>query len=281
MIDWLPVSGFGASLPFTLARVGSPRPGAMAELRVVGSDYFATMSIPVVAGRPFDRRDVEGAPLAVVANESFARTYFGSANPIGERLVLDRGGPLPVEIIGIVGDVRDITLSVPAGPAIYAPKTQQPWMRHETRDLVIRSSSSAAALAPTVQSVLRELEPDMPRPAVLAMTDVIGQSLTRPGFYASALATFALSAVLLAALGIYATVRSAVTARRREIGIRLALGSTRGGVLMRAARDGACQPWSDSRSECHSPWARAGWSNINSMGSSRLTGRRCCWSGPS
>jgi putative ABC transport system permease protein len=240
VVDWLPVSGFGASVPFSVTR--NPAAGgtwAQAELRVVGAEYFRTMRIPLVAGRVFDRRDVEGAPLAVTINETLARAHFGVGNPIGERLTLDRGAPLDVEIVGVVGDVRELALRVPAGPTIYAPKTQAPWMRHETRDLVVRSTSDVTSLAPAIQAVLRELEPDMPRPTVLRMEEVIAGSLARPGFYASAVASFALTAVLLAGFGIYGTVTSAVTERRRELGVRLALGASRRSVFVRATRYGA------------------------------------------
>ena len=240
VVDWLPVSGFGASVPFKVSRrSGLDVAPALSELRVVGLDYLHTMRIPLVAGRTFDRRDVDGAPLAVVINETFARAHFGVGNPIGQHLTLDRGSPLDVEIVGVVGDVRELALRIPPAPVIYAPKTQGPWMRHETRDLVVRSAADAAAIAPAIQTVLRELEPEMPRPQVLRMEDVIAGSLTRPGFYASAVATFALTAVLLAGFGIYGTVTSAVAERRRELGVRLALGATRGSVFIRTARYGA------------------------------------------
>jgi len=240
VVDWLPVSGFGASILFRVPRRSVPDvTPAYAELRVVGLDYFNTMGVPLVTGRAFDRRDVDGAPLAVAINETLARAYFGSVNPIGEHLTLERDSPLDVEIVGVVGDVRELALRVAAGPGIYAPKTQKPWMRHETRDLVVRSAADAASLAPAIQTVLRELEPDMPRPPVLRMEDVIAGSLTRPGFYASAVAGFALTAVLMAGFGIYGTVTSAVAERRRELGVRLALGATRGSVFIRASRYGA------------------------------------------
>jgi putative ABC transport system permease protein len=238
-VDWLPVSGFGASIAFT-PPAGAPPAAATtyAELRVVGADYFRTMRVPLMAGRTFDQRDVEGAPGAVAINEALARAYFGGTNPIGERLTLDRGGPLQVDIVGVVGDVREVALRLPAAPTIYAPKTQPPWIRHETRDLVVRSTADIATIAPAIQTVLRDLEPDMPRPTVQRMDDVIAGALTRPGFYAAALASFALTAVLLAGVGIYGTVSSAVAERRRELGVRLALGASRGNVLVRAARYG-------------------------------------------
>ena len=239
VVDWLPVSGFGASTPFRLTSATSPAgQGALAEIRVVGPDYFQTMGIRVVAGRPFDRRDVEGAPPVVTINESLARVHFGSEDPVGRRLTLDRGGPLEVEIVGVVGDVRELALRIAPAPGIYAPKAQQPWLRHETRDLVIRTNADLAALAPTVQAILRELERDMPLAPIQRMDRVVDGALARPSFYASAVGAFSFTAMLLAAFGIYGTVASAVALRRRELGVRLALGASRRDVLVRAAGSG-------------------------------------------
>jgi putative ABC transport system permease protein len=240
VVDWLPVSGFGASVGFRLP--GAPAPegqATLAELRVVGPDYFETIGVPLVAGRGFDRRDVEGGTQVVVINAALARAYFAGKNPIGRRLTVDRGGPLDVEIVGVVGDVRELALRVAPGPGIYAPKTQQPWTRHETRDLVVRASADSGALGPAIQAVLRELEPDMAHTPIQAMDEVVAGALTRPRFYATALSTFAACAVILAGFGIFGTVASAVAARRRELGIRLALGAAPRDVLMRTAATGA------------------------------------------
>jgi predicted permease len=240
VVDWLPASGFGASIGFRRAGAADPRAkSALAEMRVVGLDYFGTLGIPLVAGRSFDRRDSLGAPGVAIINESLARAYFGSENPVGQRLTLERGSPIDVEIVGVIGDVRDIALRLPPGPGIYAPKMQEPWIRHETRDLVIRTSRDAAALAPSIHTVLRDLEPDIPRSPVQAMQDVVGSALARPGFYASAVGSFALTAVLLAGFGIYGMVTAGVLQRRREIGVRIALGAPRPNVLINAASSGA------------------------------------------
>ena len=240
VVDWLPASGSGAAIGFRLPSTGaSDAPGRLAELRVVGPDYFQTLGIPLLAGRPFGRTDVEGSGRVVAINQAFARAHFGSTNPVGRRLTLERGGPIDVEIVAVVGDVRELALRLPPAPGVYAPNTQLPWMRSETRELVVRSSADAAALAPAIQGVLRELERDMPVSPIQTMDDVVGGALARPRFYAAALAGFAGMAVLLASFGIYGTVSSAVALHRRELGVRLALGASRRDVLVRATGFGA------------------------------------------
>jgi putative ABC transport system permease protein len=240
VVDWLPVGGFGASVSLRVPG-SSPTTGhALAELRVVGLDYFRTIGVPIVAGRPFDRRDVEGAPAVVAMNQSFARTYFGTQNPVGRHLILERGGsPRDVEVVAVVGDIRELALRISPGPGIYGPKTQQPWIQHETRDLVVRSNTDVGALAPAIASVLREIDPDIPRAPVQQMTEVIGGALARPRFYAATVAAFALIAVLLAVFGIFGAVTSAIAVRRRELGVRLALGASPAHVLRSAASYGA------------------------------------------
>jgi putative ABC transport system permease protein len=238
VVDWLPLSGHGASVPFKVAGAGSGAT-AMAELRAVSHDYFQTLRVPLVGGREFDRRDAAGTPRVVVINSALARAHFGTANPVGRHLTLDRGEPIDVEIVGLTNDVRELSLRIPPGPGIYVPKTQLPWIRHETRELVIRASHDAAQLVPAIETVVRALEPDMPRAPVQRMEALIAGSLARPQAYAWAVSAFALTAVVLAAFGIYGTVASAVAQCRREIGVRLALGATRADVLARAARYGA------------------------------------------
>jgi predicted permease len=240
VVDWLPLGGFGASVPYRLPAVDAPDgPPRLAELRVVGPDYFRTLGIPIVAGRSFDRSDVEGARQVVAINQAMARAHFGSADPIGRRLTLDRDGSIDVEIVAVVGDVREVALRVAPVPGIYAPNTQLPWLRHETRDLVIRTTREITAMSPAIHGVLRELERDMPHSPIQRMDELVDGAVARPSFYATALASFAAMALLLAGFGIYGTVTSAVALHRRELAVRLALGASRRDVLVRATRFGA------------------------------------------
>jgi putative ABC transport system permease protein len=240
VVDWLPLSGHGASAPFSVAGGGAGSGAtALAEIRAVGHEYFAALRIPIVRGRSFNRSDTDGAPRVVIINGALARAHFGTANPVGRRLTLDRGEPIDVEIVGVTGDVRELALRLAPGPGIYVPKTQTPWMRHETRELIVRASADAPNLAPAIETIVREIEPDLPRSPVQRMDDMIAASLARPRSSAWAVGAFAVAAVLLAAFGIYGTVVSAIAQCRREIGVRLALGASRGDVLARAARYGA------------------------------------------
>ena len=175
----------------------------------------------------------------VAINAALARAYFGDTNPIGQHLTVHRDGPHDVQVVGVVGDVRELALRVAPSPGIYAPKTQQPWLRYETRDLVVRTRADLSTLAPALKAALRELEPDMAQTPVQPMEEVVAGALKRPRFYAAALAAFAGCAVLLAAFGIYGAVASAVAVRRRELGVRLALGASRPNILLRSATSGA------------------------------------------
>ena len=239
VVDWAPLSGFGASIGFTTPEraVQAVTARDLAELRVVDRDYFTTLGIRLMAGRGFGTSDRDGAPMVVVVNESLARAQFGGS-AVGRQLVLDRDGSITVEIVGVVGDVREFSLRVAPGPTIYAPKTQSPWLAHETRDIVIRASSDSRALAPVIGATLRELESDLPVGPVQAMDDVVAASLVRPQFYALAVMLFAVTAVLLGSFGIYGVVTSAVIQQTRELGVRLALGAPRIDILVRAASVG-------------------------------------------
>jgi putative ABC transport system permease protein len=233
VVDWLPATGAGSMIRFTTSGTSEREPD-LAELRIVSDEYFRTLSIPFVGGRPFDGRDRDTTPRVAIVNESFARAFFGTTDVVGRGITFHRGQPMSAEIVGVTRDVRELSRRIAPGPGIYVPKTQRPWLAAETRELVLRASDGPSASA--IERIVREIEPDVPLAPLQRLTDATSQPIVRAELYATAVATFAAVAVLLAALGIYGAVASIVTERARQIGICMALGATSARVVRDTAR---------------------------------------------
>ena len=222
--DWLPATGTGQSIGFKADRADSGR--HLAEWRVVSDDYFATLAIPLLAGRSFEPRDDDAAPRVAIVNESLARGFFGTVNVVGRTITLDRGGPIDAEIIGVTKDVRELSRRLAAAPGMYLPKRQRPWLATETRELIVRAADGASPAAVDIQRAVRELEPDVPLGPFERLSEATSLPTVRAELYASAAAILAGIALLLAAFGVYGAVSFAVAARARDIGISIALGAT-------------------------------------------------------
>lgn len=199
--------------------------------------YFKTMGIPLVRGRLLDARDRPGAPEAVVINESFARRLFGTAEPLGERVRFgpetEAGSRRPWDVVvGVVGDVKQYSLAVPAPDAFYVANGQWDWV-DDVETLVVRASGNAAALAPAVQRAVWSVSSDVPIVRVETMEEFVSASAGQRRFALLAIGVFALAAVLLASVGLYGVISGGVTERTREIGIRTAIGAAPGDVVWR------------------------------------------------
>ena len=203
------------------------------QIRVVTPDYFDTMGIPLLRGRVLERRDVEGAPQAVVISESASRRYFPGEEPLGQFITLlwGRGKGKPKvggEVVGIVGDVKDTGLDKEKPPECYVPHAQMPV---STMDVVLRTSVAPRSLAPSAERIVHALDPELPVARVATLEEVVARSISEPRFYMVLLGAFAGMAVFLAALGIFGVMSYAVVQRSREIGIRVALGARPKDVL--------------------------------------------------
>ncbi|HEY7547096.1 MAG TPA: ABC transporter permease [Blastocatellia bacterium] len=202
---------------------------------VVALNYFQTMGIAFARGRDFTTQDREGAPGVAIINEAFARRYFIDAEPLGKRISLNNANGPWVEIVGIVRDSKYRTLNETPRPMLYQPLDQN----HETgMTMHVRAAGRPANLAAAVRSELQSLDRNLPVTQVEPLTALLESSLFPARMGAVMLAVLGGLALALASVGLYGVMSYAVSRRRREIGIRLALGAQTSNVMRMVLREG-------------------------------------------
>jgi len=196
----------------------------------VSPNYPAVMSIPLRAGRMFNDEDHADAPLVAIINESFARRRFPGLDPIGQRL---RIGPLDgpsYTIIGVIGDVKQLSLAEDVPDAVYTTASQ--WrFEDNVMSLVVRGHRDGAPLVPAIREAVWSVDSDQPVIRVAMMSELVAGSAAQRRFALILFQTFALAALVLAAAGIYGLLWGSVAERSQEIGLRAAVGATRARIV--------------------------------------------------
>ena len=208
-------------------------------LQYVFADYFETMDIPILSGRSFGPTDTESSGLVVVVNETFAKAFWEGQDPIGRRVRLDITDQAPWwTVIGVAKDVKQGGVDRKTGSEVYVFLPQKPRNTFQSMNVVLRTNLPVEALAQNIENVVHQVDRAVPVTRFREMNAVFADSVQRPRLLAELVAVFAVLALLLAAIGTYGVLSFVVTERRREIGIRLALGADRRNVLGHIMKEG-------------------------------------------
>jgi predicted permease len=208
----------------------------MVEKRVVANNYFDVLKTRVVSGRSFQAGDVLGATPVAIVNEAFVRRWFPKENPNGRRISFGWGTDALQMVVGVIADVREGPLDAPSRPTVYVPAEQ---VKNSFMYTVVRTDRPEQDVATAYRRALRTLDPALPAMDERRVSDVIGSTVRQRRLTAAVLGSFAITALLLAAIGLYGVVSYSVAQRTQEFGIRAAVGARASDLMQLVLRQSA------------------------------------------
>lgn len=237
-------AAISAALPLSWKRVTPVLPEGQAnvplaqrpfvDVEAISPQWFQTMRVPLHAGRGFTAADNAEAPKVVIANETFARRFWGNENPVGKHIIVGRWTE-QAEVIGVAADMKNKGLAQNTQAQLYLPFPQLPWA---DMNLLVRTMVTPQSTTAAVRAQISAADPDQPVAGIQTVDELVDSSRAEPRFTMLLLGIFSLTALALSVIGIYGVLSYWVAQRRYELGIRLALGAQRADILRMVVRQG-------------------------------------------